>query len=357
MRTLPHKALLGLGVFLLAACGGAHTPAKYSLSQCSRLGLTDAVSGETIRGVEDFAVDWESQTIFLSAYDRRAVEKAARDRAETLPQGGIYAVLIDEVFDREKDTLSISPLIAEDKFPGGLRPHGISFDADTQELLFINRSYRQQGRRWIMAPNVHRISLQGEAVISLSETTHCAANNLFKSSDSIYVSFDHQFCDWRGVFENIFGLRQSGFLKQTDDVILSKMKYANGITQISDEHIFIAATREKKLYKVDLETGKILYRYKVPGGPDNITIGYDDNAITALHPSLIKLAMNRKLGIGKAPSRIMKLNPVTDKTIMLFDDAKGAFFSAATVGVETERGLIAGSVTDDGILVCGVAGE
>ena len=357
MRTQPHKTLFGLGLFLLSACGGAQTSVKYSLSQCSRVTLTDANSEEMIQGVEDVAIDWDSQTVFLSAYDRRAVEKAVRARAEALPQGGIYAMSFDAIFDREGDILSISPLVDKGKLSGGLRPHGITFDADSQELLFINRSYRQQGRRWIMTPNVHRISVEREAVINSYETTHCAANNLFKSSDNVYVSFDHQFCDWRGAFENVFGLKQSGFLKQNDDVVLNKMKYANGITQISDEHVFIAATRENRLYKVDIETGEILSRYKTPGSPDNITIGYDGNPITALHPSLLKLAMNRKLGMGKAPSRIVKLNPVTDNTTILFEDPKGTLFSAATVGLETDRGLVAGSVTDEGILVCGVARE
>jgi len=60
----------------------------------------------------------------------------------------------------------------------------------------------------------------------------------------------------------------------------------------------------------------------------------------------------RRLGIGAAPSRIVEADPSTGRVDILFDDPKGKTFSAATVAVETRDGLIAGSVLDEGVLVC-----
>ena len=67
------------------------------------------------------------------------------------------------------------------------------------------------------------------------------------------------------------------------------------------------------------------------------------------------MALHRRLGIGRAPSRIIKANPQTGAVEILFDDPDGALFSAATVAVEWAGALIAGSVTDEGLLVCRAA--
>ena len=121
-----------------------------------------------------------------------------------------------------------------------------------------------------------------------------------------------------------------------------------------DAGFAVAATREKAVHIFTKDEGGRAQHVvaDVPGAPDNVTFAGDGDVIAALHPNLIRLALNRKLGLGKAGSRIVRINAQSHDADLLFDDPSGAVFSAATVGVETDLGLVAGSVTDAGVLVC-----
>ena len=50
----------------------------FSKSQCRRAPLIDVATGAPIIGAEDIALDPDSSRLIISAYDRRAVEQAAR---------------------------------------------------------------------------------------------------------------------------------------------------------------------------------------------------------------------------------------------------------------------------------------
>ena len=94
------------------------------------------------------------------------------------------------------------------------------------------------------------------------------------------------------------------------------------------------------------------YSARVPGGPDNLTVSSDGGIVAAVHPSLMAIGLNRRLGVGKAASRIVKIDPETGAVEILFNDPHGELFSAATVAAEWNGGLILGSVTDEGLLFC-----
>ena len=116
----------------------------------------------------------------------------------------------------------------------------------------------------------------------------------------------------------------------------------------------MAATREKSLIVFEERSGGVdeVSRIAVPGGPDNLSATKDGKIIAAAHPSLWRLGLNRKMGVGKAPSRIIKADIQSGDVEVLFNDPSGQTFSAATVAVETENGLVVGSVTDEGLLIC-----
>ncbi|MEO1001460.1 MAG: hypothetical protein AAFW69_12805, partial [Pseudomonadota bacterium] len=77
----------------------------------------------------------------------------------------------------------------------------------------------------------------------------------------------------------------------------------------------------------------------------------EDRLPVALHPSLSRLALHRFGWMGRAPSRVVR---VEDGAVeVLFDDPRGRLYSAATVAAQQGDRLVIGSVTEDALLICG----
>jgi hypothetical protein len=359
LKALGLRSLLALmGLLALIGCAQEEiAPARYVVDQCRRLTLVDAETGAPIRGAEDFAIDVTAGRLFLSAYDRRAVEKAVHKKAAALPQGGVYAVSLDAIFDPETESAPASPLISLGDIAGGLRPHGLSYDAGNQELVFINRSYQRIYGKWQMTPRLQRIGVNGEMFVGKTEASPCSANDVLVTEHHIFTSFDHGACDWRARVEDIFNLKRSGISSNHSGSVYARAAFANGLARTLGGDVVLSATRENALVILKEISNGVEERARItlPGGPDNLSISYDGSVVAATHPSMLRLALNRKLGLGKAPSRLIKADPDTGAVSILFDDPTGKLFSAATVAVETRRGLIAGSVTDEGVLVCSAA--
>ncbi len=348
-----RKLVLLLVSFLLTACGRAEIGlVQYAQDQCRAVSIVDEKTGWRLRGVEDMALDAATGRIFLSAYDRRAVEAAARRGKPALPNGGVYDIAVDALFAADEKPLVAASLLAPSDLAGGLRPHGLDYDASAQELVFINRTYVRNSGKWRMQPTLQRLGANGEVFVGASERASCAANDVLVTNENVLTSFDHGACNWRRTFEDVFGLKRSG-IEKDGDALFSNAGFANGLARGPDGALYLAATRERALLVFNEKDDALIEqrRINVPGAPDNLTIALDGAVIAALHPSLIRLAKNRKLGIGRAPSRIVSIGK-GDQTRILFDDPKGELFSAATVAVETAQGLVIGSVTDRGVLVC-----
>ena len=355
MGSMRHRAIGAAALALLSGCAQEEIgEARYGHDQCQRVALVDAVTGEAIRGAEDFALDPAHGRLFFSAYDRRAVEKAARKNASVLPNGGIYSIAIDSVFDGEVNTITVAPLAAPGDFAGGLHPHGISYDRENHELVFINRTYQRINRKWVMTPRLQRIGANGEIFVGAPSAAPCAANDVLVTNQQTFTSFDHGFCGWRAGFEDIFNLKRSGLALNGVANIFDRAGFANGLARSASGDIILSATRENALVLFKELSGAVEEKARIdlPGGPDNLSVAFDGGIIAATHPSLWRLGLNRKFGLGKAPSRIVKVDADKGDVENLFDDRSGKLFSAATVAVETKDGLVAGSVTDAGMLVC-----
>lgn len=350
-KTLHKLALLALAPLAASCAREAIGAAAYGADDCRRVALIDMATGEAVRGAEDIALDAENGRLFISAYDRRAVEKAARKKSEALPQGGLYAVTLAGLFDPQTERLQVSSLADPKDFAGGLHPHGLSYDAANHELVFINRTYLRDGRKWKMTPHLQRVGANGEVYVGKPEAAHCAANDVASGGEGTITSFDHGSCGAGAGLENVFGLKRSG-VARNGETLFDKARFANGLAHAPDGDLVVAATRENALIVLGGEGFSESARIAVPGGPDNITIAYDGGIVAAAHPSLFSLMLNRKFGARAAPSRIVKADAATGAVEILFDDPSGRLFSAATVAVETEAGLVAGSVTDEGLLVC-----
>jgi hypothetical protein len=338
---------------LLAAGCSAQTAgeAEYPSTNCSRVALIDSATGASVRGAEDLDIDAARGRLIVSAYDRRAAEKAAHGPS-TPPEGGLYVVRLERLGGAEA---AATPLVPPGAIAGGLRPHGVAYISTADEIAFVNRAYAREGRGWRLAPRIERVgAADGSRLDPL--TAHCAANDLVATEAGLLVTFDHGACDWRAGLEDVLSLRRAGVVPTTGgEPLFSGASYANGVIAAADGALALAATRENALLMLRLsEDGawRASSRVKLPGGPDNLTRGDSGRIIAAVHPSTLRLAAARKLGLGKASSRIVAIDPATGGVALLFDDPTGKVFSAATVAVEREGALILGSVLEEGLLVC-----
>ncbi|MEM6413448.1 MAG: hypothetical protein AAF720_02190 [Pseudomonadota bacterium] len=363
-KTLVTKIAVVIFSMLLVSCAQELEETPYfDISECRRIDLVNGQTGESIVGAEDFAIDTLRDRLIISAYDRRRVENAAGKGAQSIPQGGVFSVSFSDLITTGQRRLAVEPLIQPSSISGGLRPHGISYQAATDEIIFINRAYERRSSKkssWQRVTRLEKVGGDGAIFMGDEKPIHCAANDVFSDDGQIWLSHDHSFCGWRAAFEDVFGLKKSGILtlsEKPSDLphsVASNIQFANGLTQIDDITYALAATREAQIVFYQKSENDFIEksRFDVPGGPDNFLMTTEGTLTVAVHPSLMAMGLHRKLGIGTAPSRIVDVNYTKGTYRLLFDDVAGKLWSGATVAYAKDNWLAIGSATDEGILLC-----
>lgn len=325
----------------------------YAAAECRRLTVIDQTTGEAVVGAEDLAYDRARRRVLISAYDRRAVEKEAQSRADDIKQGGIYAAPLDAL-KGDEISLTLASIVSRETVAGGLRPHGVSYDEARGEIVFINRSYQKIDRKWRMTPRIERAAADGVVLIGDGGNPHCSANDVAMLGERTFVSFDHAACGWRRGLEDMFASRASG-LGLADGVnVFEGARHANGVVATPGNRLALAATRDKAvlILKENGEGFAVERTIDLPGAPDNLTISEDGQIIAVLHPSLLAIGAQRKLGIGRSGGRVVSVDPDSGETQLLFDDPRAQIVSAASAAIEEEGILVIGSALDSGIVVC-----
>ena len=340
--------------FALGACAKKiDGEALYAADSCRQVTIVDQDTGEAVVGAEDLVFDAVAGRVIISAYDRRLVEREARKRAHALAQGGVYAVPIDAL-KNGATALTLQSIVARESVAGGLRPHGIAFDETRREIAFVNRSYQQINGKWRMTPRIERTGADGAVFIGDGGRPRCSANDVALDGDRTYVSFDHAACGWRGGLEDIANSRASGVDLAGFGAVFDGARHANGIVRTNDAALALAATRDSAVFVLQDEGGAYAVEKKIslPGAPDNLTVSRNGSIVAALYPSLAAIGAQRRLGLGRSASRIVRIDPETGETTTLFDDPSAKLFSAASAAIEEDGLLIAGSALDRGVLVC-----
>ncbi len=324
----------------------------FPLDHCARVTLIDRATGAVVIGAEDLDIDRAGGRIFVSAYDRRRVEKAAASRSRSIPEGGMYAI---SVFSQASGEASVDarPLLDPGLIGGGLRPHGVSFNSDRGVLAFINRSYLREGRAWRMRPAVVVIDPAAGKPISRT-SVECPANDLARNEGRWLVTLDHSACGWRAAVEDVFGARSGRVVDEHGGALVAGVGYANGAVTTPDGDLVVAATRERVVHVVPAAQGDPTSTptIKLKAAPDNLTLADNGRVIAAVHPRLLAIGMQRRLGIGRSPSRVIEIDHKSGEQRLLFDDPKAELLSAATAAVLTQDILVIGSVADAGLVVC-----
>lgn len=345
-------AVVCISILALAACGPAVKPGapRYDLRECRKVELIDAETGAAVIGAEDLRVDAARMRLIVSAYDRRAVESAARSGAAAVPEGGVYAVDLGDLATKRR--ASARALVDRAAITGGVRPQGLYVDEKTGELAFINRGYAREHGRWTQKPQVI-VADEAGGVVSATPT-RCAANAVVMAP-TLLTTYDHRSCDWRAGFEDLFGGGGTGVVNAAGRSVFKGARFANGLAGFGDATLALAATRERAvLILAPAGDGTFVRtrRIPTPGGPDNVTVNEQGALVAAVHPSLWRLGLERRLGIGRAPSRVVEIDIATGRSRLLLDDPAGRTMSAVTAAVEHQGMLYAGSAVDRGVLVC-----
>lgn len=324
-------ALAAVAVWLAWPVGGL--AARFGAGDCSRLALADAGTGAAIRGVEDIARHGDA--LILSAHDRLAADRGV---ART---GGLYRLPLAALSGP-------GPVrVARLGGTGHLDPHGIAVAGGRIAVIL-----RRHGPRGHSGTDVVAARLEGPRLTGaerIRDPALCAANDVAFDGGRILVTLDRRDCPGRSWRDMLLGgggrmvaLGPGGGIAP----VLGGLAFANGVLAAADGPV-VAETRAARLR---LATGRSV---AVPGGPDNLSRGPGGRILAALHPDLIRLALYRHGWTGRAPSRIVAVDPDTGAVEVLHDDPTGALFPAATVAVMAGGRLVAGSVRAAGLLVCG----
>ncbi|RDD61794.1 hypothetical protein [Ferruginivarius sediminum] len=359
-----------LALFALTASSQA-APAREA-AYCQRVALIDAESGAPVRGAEDIAVDADGGRLYLSAYDRWALEDALAADAERLPQGGIYAAPLSEVAAAEA-RLSVRRLTSD--VAGDFHPHGIALyrEADPLRLFAINHAYSRRDGERRRATRIDVFDLAGDslqAASSLRDEALCQANDLVALSPSdVLVSRDHGAC--RGLrrwSEDALGLSHAKVLLARLEeggaarvrTLVDGLGFANGLALSPDKRrLAVAATREGRVHFFDvpaLKRGEAapLSSVRLDGGPDNLSWTPGGKVLAAVHPSMLKagMARNRWLGARRAGSRVVAIDPDDGTVAPLLEDPEGRKLNMATVAAAFGERIVVAAVLDDAVLVC-----
>lgn len=339
---------------MAAACARkAEGEPLYALGACHRVTIIDAESREEVVGAEDLAYDAALRRVLVSAHDRASVERSVKQRAKDVPQGGVYAIPIDMLAEAG-ELITLSSLVSRESVAGGLRPHGIDFDEDSREIVFVNRAYQKIDRRWIRTSRIERADADGALLAGDGGTARCSANDVVALGGETFISFDHAACGWRGGVEDLTGARASGVESGAGNARFGGARHANGVAKTADGRLALASTRDRAILILDARGDPlpVMRRIPLPGAPDNLTLAASGDIIAAVYPSLFGIGLQRRLGIGKSASRVVRIDPQSGETALLFDDPEAELISAASAAIEVEGMIVIGSALDRGLVVC-----
>ena len=375
---------------LAAGAGFAGQPSAGDspVSACRKVVVTDATSGRTLRGIEDIAVDAAANIAYLSADDRWAVEEGAAHFEGVLPQGGIHMLPLDDA-SLSADRIEVADLTTQFKTEHALHPHGIDLvsDAEGRKVLYvINRRYERLksergsggggGGQWEIVPTVEVFDVGESGALhhrrTVRDRAFCRANGIAGLGRARFlVSNDGIACGrWGRRLEQTLGLKKGNVvLAELDDAtgssavtrVAEGIGFANGLA-VDAEHVYVAATRDQALlvYRIDGFSNTSALKgpehiIAVDGGPDNLSWGREHALLVAVHPSLLRLAAYRYQWmslVDTAPTRIIGVDVRDGSQRTLYASDAGEPLSAATIAVAHGNVLIAGSVTDEGLMLC-----
>ncbi len=338
--------------------------------------MRDADTGGQVSGIEDLAVDTATGTVFLSAYDRRAVARQLKEGGARLAQGGLYALPLSGIGEEAEVAARRVRRVAAGA--ADFHPHGIGLWAGRPRTLFvIDRVYERAGDGWRLSPRVEigrldaasrRLSPAGPHGV-VADPALCAPNDVVALDENRFlVTDDHGSCGGAGrLLEDALGLARSSVHYYDGSRlrrVIEGIDFANGVAigpPGAPEWLYVAATRGRGLLVYRL--ADVLHAARplrtplavlpVGAGLDNLAWGDDGRLYAARHASLLRYALFRRGWTGRSPSRVVRwsTHEVTPAAQLVYA-ADGALVSGLTVATFARGRLLAAGAFADRLLVC-----
>ena len=319
------------------------------LTACWGVEVYDDLTGEKVVGVEDLDFDPESGTIFMSAYDRRAVAREI-EAGKVTTQGGIYTLQVSDITDAT--SLQVTDISRDFKEAGNeFRPHG--FELGGGLLSSINRVYQtNEGENLLKPEIVYFIKFDGvwRHLGTEKPENICDPYDVILITDGIALL--GLYTDVTGNCDGGWG-QPKGAIKKGDEIVLDNLSFPNGIVRLGLKEIVVTETGNSSVKFFDLDNPNDQYDISLPIAPDNLTVGMKNNLYVAGFPNLLDyyFYMNGWLGVEKSPSAAYRISPEDYALELLFKD-NGTMISGATVALRAGDYLILGSGWDDNIAIC-----
>lgn len=353
---------------------------------CSPLTVTDAATGEPLRGIEDL-VALPDGSLLLSAQDRWNFASSG----DASPSG-LYRLPPDWTnlagIDGSRPVAARN--LTQEIFPV-FRPHGIDAIAGEDGSVRVF-AVNQAGGSLQSSIAIDVFDLRDEHlshVVRIDDSRFCQANDLAAiDGQTALVTLDTAACgrvaNWR---ELVFGPPAGSVVRLSlpdpevgegsDELqvtpLVTGLRFANGIA-IGDEAVWVAETRGQRLLRLPIEIASAeaaetggdnmssAVRVPLPASPDNLTLTADGDLLVTQHPSLLRLAVHRApwLRLGSSGTRVDRLatGDAEDAEAQLeWLDPQGRLLSAGTVAAQSPAGLVVGSVTATGLAWCQDPGQ
>lgn len=332
------------------------------LEACWGIDLIDPETGEKIVGVEDIAFDSKAGTVFLSAYDRRLVDKQ-EEGPEVTVRGGIYSFNIQVLNDRPS-TLTPAKLttdIPEGKF----LPHGISFSRfiNRRKLVAVNRVYKD-GLPPDLDPEIREFGWDGKA-LSEGEVFNpimiCHPNDVDVYWNGFFVTNDRGYCrtelsPWEQFWDESGTVyrHRSGEFK----IVATDLPFPNGVAVVKrrgGDLLAVSLTQADQIRLYDIASGELYREIDVPGAPDNLAVDEEGNIYFTVFPNILDFFFYTKdmFLVKKTPTGVFRIFAQSDwHTIQLLYHDNGKVISGATVAQPAWDYLLVGAAWDDNIAAC-----
>ena len=337
--------LIAAGVwvyFFLQAAGYFRTlEAKFD-------GTCKPVTAQGFAGPEDITIDAQTNTAYLSGYDRRAAI------AGHPAPGAIWSY---DLANANPQLVNLTP-----EADMSFQPHGISLyrAPDGKKTLFaINHGNNKQSVEIFdvdASKLTHRRTVVGPELISPNDLVGVGPDQFFVTNDHANrEGIQRQLEDYlRLKLTTVSYFDGSKFYPA-----LTKIGYSNGINATADgSTLYLSAASEQKVYVYDrnLTTGVISQRaaVDVPGYADNIELLPDGGLLVGVHSKILDLLQNASDPTHLSPSNILRLTPdgrggysVASAYVNL-----GQEISAASVGAALNKRLLIGAIFEPKFLDC-----
>ena len=289
-----------------------------ALSACTSHTVVDQSSGWEVRGIEDIAWLPETDSVLISAYDRRENS-----------EGGVYLLDGMSLSHASNQTLSGTPLFTADDIGGPIRPHGIALhdgqDGITRLAVLNRRAWNGDRVTDLLVFELSEDHRRAELTVQTRSSALCAANDLvFVDEESFLVTIDHGACEGAGrAMEDVFNLARGKVLLVSPIGIrelLSAIRFPNGLVLDEERRwLWVASTRGKELLGFQLPkrlTGAFQdntpdLRIALSAAPDNLSLTNDGMVLAAGHQSLLAFAAYRAQMPWPSPpgSAVELINP------------------------------------------------